>query len=68
MPKTMPSGRGVCRLARRGLRGIRLVTSDAHEGLKKAIAQILTGGLATLPGALHAQHSGQSCLIAPNKK
>lgn len=31
------------RLVRRGLREVRLVTSDAHEGLKKAIAQILTG-------------------------
>jgi transposase-like protein len=31
------------RLVRRGLRGVRLVTSDAHEGLKKAIAQVVTG-------------------------
>ena len=31
------------RLVRRGLREVCLVTSDAHEGLKKAIAQILTG-------------------------
>jgi len=30
-------------LVRRGLREVRLVTSDAHEGLQKAIAQILTG-------------------------
>ena len=28
-------------LARRGLRGVKLVTSDAHEGLKTAIAKIL---------------------------
>jgi len=28
-------------LARRGLRGVKLVTSDAHEGLKAAIAKIL---------------------------
>jgi transposase-like protein len=30
-------------LVRRGLRGVTLVTSDAHEGLKRAIAQVLTG-------------------------
>jgi transposase-like protein len=31
------------KLVRRGLRGVRIVTSDAHEGLKKAIAQVLVG-------------------------
>ena len=30
------------KLARRGLRGVRLVISDAHEGLKAAIAKILS--------------------------
>ncbi len=30
-------------LVGRGLRGVRLVTSDAHEGLKQAIASVLTG-------------------------
>ena len=30
-------------LARRGLRGVKLVISDAHEGLKAAIARTLTG-------------------------
>ena len=30
-------------LVSRGLRGVRLVTSDAHEGLKKAIAAVLAG-------------------------
>ncbi len=29
------------KLARRGLRGVKLVTSDAHEGLKAAIAKVL---------------------------
>ena len=29
------------KLARRGLRGVRLVISDAHEGLKAAIAKVL---------------------------
>jgi len=28
-------------LARRGLRGVKLVTSDAHEGLKTAVAKVL---------------------------
>jgi transposase-like protein len=28
-------------LARRGLRGVKLVTSDAHEGLKAAVAKVL---------------------------
>jgi putative transposase len=30
-------------LVRRGLKGTRLVVYDAHEGLKKAIAAVLTG-------------------------
>lgn len=30
-------------LVRRGLRGVRLVTSDAHEGLKAALTQVLSG-------------------------
>ena len=30
------------KLARRGLRGVKLVISDAHEGLKAAIAKILS--------------------------
>lgn len=30
-------------LVRRGLKGVRLVISDAHEGLKQAIADVLTG-------------------------
>jgi putative transposase len=28
------------RLARRGLRGVKLVVSDAHEGLKAAITKV----------------------------
>lgn len=31
------------KLVRRGLGGVRIVTSDAHEGLKKAISRTLTG-------------------------
>ncbi|MEW6217801.1 MAG: IS256 family transposase, partial [Candidatus Bipolaricaulota bacterium] len=30
-------------LVRRGLKGVQLVTSDAHEGLKAALGQVLTG-------------------------
>ena len=30
-------------LVRRGLKGVQLVTSDAHEGLKKALSQVLAG-------------------------
>jgi transposase-like protein len=35
------SGPTSCALARRGLRGVKLVISDAHEGLKAAIARVL---------------------------
>jgi hypothetical protein len=34
---------GVRSLVRRGLKGVLLVTSDAHEGLKKALGQVLAG-------------------------
>lgn len=30
-------------LVRRGLKGVQLVTSDAHEGLKKALGKVLAG-------------------------
>jgi len=30
-------------LVRRGLRGVRLVISDAHEGLRRALVEILVG-------------------------
>jgi transposase-like protein len=32
----------LCKLGRRGLRGVRLVVSDAHEGLKAAITKVLS--------------------------
>ena len=38
-------------LGQRGLRGVKLVVSDAHEGLKAAIAKVLERHLAALPGA-----------------
>jgi transposase-like protein len=31
------------KLARRGLRGVKLVVSDAHEGIKASVAKVLTG-------------------------
>jgi Transposase, Mutator family len=46
-------------LKARGLRGVQLVISDAHTGLKAAVGSVLLGGeLATLPGALPAQRAG----------
>ena len=30
-------------LVRRGLKGVQLATSDAHEGLKKVLGQVLAG-------------------------
>ena len=40
----MPTGLDFLRsLSRRGLQGVQLVTSDAHEGLKAAIQQVFTG-------------------------
>ena len=42
-------------LVRRGLRGVKLVISDAHEGLKAAIRRVVGASLATLPGSLDAQ-------------
>jgi transposase-like protein len=46
------------KLARRGLRGVKLVISDAHEGIKAAISKVLNAALAALPRALHAQRAG----------
>ena len=46
------------KLTRRGLRGVKLVISDAHEGIKAAVAKVLSRDLAALPRALHAQRAG----------
>ena len=46
------------KLARRGLRGVKLVISDAHEGIKAAGCQGAERHLAALPGPLHAQRAG----------
>ena len=46
-------------LVKRGLKGVRLVISDAHEGLKQAISTVLSGStLAALSRALHAESAG----------
>jgi len=41
----LPAGHrdGVRSLMRRGLKGVQLVTSDAHEGLKRALGKVLAG-------------------------
>jgi putative transposase len=46
------------KLARRGLRGVKLVISDAHEGLKAAIRQGIACHVAALSGASDAQPAG----------
>ncbi len=51
----------------RGLRGVQLVISDAHAGLKRAIAEVLAG--ATWPAmsrALHAQCAGPRPEVRPD--
>jgi len=48
-------GRG---LVRRGLRGVRLVISDAHEGFKQAVARIL--GATWQRGRVHLMRNGLS--------
>ena len=41
-------------LTEHGLRGVKLVISDSHEGLKKAASKVLGANLAALLGPLHA--------------
>jgi putative transposase len=46
-------------LMRRGLRGVKLVISDSHEGIKAAVAKVLKATWQPAPpGALHAQRAG----------
>jgi hypothetical protein len=45
-------------LARRGVRGVKLAISDAHEGLKSRRRQGAARHLAALSGAYHAQPAG----------
>jgi putative transposase len=46
------------KLARRGLRGVKLVISDAHEGIKAAVSKILTATWQRCMVPLHAQRLG----------
>ena len=46
-------------LVARGLKGVKLAISDAHQGLKGAIEAVLQGGeLAAVPGSFHPQRPG----------
>ena len=45
------------KLARRGLRGVKLVISDAHEGIQAAIGKVLHASWQRCPSALHAQRA-----------
>ena len=45
-------------LTRRGLRGVKLVVSDAHEGLKAAITKVLKRDMAEVSRAFHAKRPG----------
>ena len=57
--RARPGRRFIRALVERGLHGVRLVISDDHAGLVKAVReQLLGAALAALPGALHAQRPG----------
>ncbi len=55
------------KLARRGLRGVKLVISDAHEGIKSVRRQGDDRLLAAVPGPLHAQRPGP-CRARPARR
>ena len=48
------------KLVRRGLGGVELVTSDAHEGIKAAVARVLSTGCSTA-----ARISSATCATMP---
>ena len=50
-------------LARRGLRGVKLVISDAHEGLKAAITKVLNSAWQRCRVGLLKKHSGSDSLV-----
>jgi len=43
------------KLRRRGLRGVKLVISDAHEGIKAAVAKLMNASWQRCRGPYHAQ-------------
>ena len=54
-------------LTARGLSGVELVTSDAHQGLKNAIAAVFAGASwHTLPHSLHGLTCSPECPSVPN--
>ena len=56
-------------LTARGLSGVELVTSDAHQGLKNAIAAVFTGASwQTLPHPLHGQPAHPSAQARPTRR
>jgi putative transposase len=46
------------KLARRGLRGVKLVVSDAHEGIKATVAKVLNASWQRCRVHFHAQRAG----------
>ncbi len=57
-------------LVARGLSGVELVISDAHGGIKAAIAAVLGGGVvAAMSNALHGQpgHQGPEGVLADDR-
>ena len=56
------------KLTRRGLRGVKLVVSDAHEGIKAAVSKVLSRDLAALPRPLHAQRAGACRQERPTRR
>jgi putative transposase len=55
-------------LVKRGLRGVRLVTSDAQEGLKQAIATVLSGVTGSGAASISCGTSSRRCPRAPAKR
>jgi putative transposase len=56
-------------LVKRGLKGVRLVVSDAHEGLRAAIAKVLSGAQwQSLSCALHAQSAVDGAACRPGDR
>ncbi|ESX34985.1 transposase [Mesorhizobium sp. LSHC440A00] len=46
------------KLTRRGMRGVNLVVSDAHEGLKAAVTKVLRAHMTEVPRPLHEERAG----------
>ena len=56
------------KLTRRGLRGVKLVISDAHEGIKAAVTKVLCATWQKVPRALHAQRAGPCRQERPSRR